>query len=82
MYTVEYFNSNASVWNFCLNVFKAYILLQIFPTSHNIGKIKQFQYNFTPLQVKYCFHKNLYYGSRLIFTELHKEIDFCGIYIE
>ena len=34
----------------------------------NIGNIKSFQPNYTPVQIKYCFHKNLYNGSRLLFT--------------
>ena len=35
-----------------------------------------------PLQIKYCFRKNLSNVSRFFFTEIQKEIKFCAIYIE
>lgn len=46
----------------------------------NIGKVKPFQSNFNPLQIKHFFRKYLHNGFRLLFTELHKDI--CEIYIK
>ena len=76
---IQMFLFEIFVWMFSKFVSYFKFFLQV---TMNIGKIKSFQYNFTLLKFKYCFHKNFYNGSRLLFTELHKEIDFCAIYIE
>ena len=49
MFALEYFNSDVFIWNFCLNVFEAFILLKFFlQVTMNIGKIKSCQSIFTP----------------------------------
>ena len=83
MFALEYFNSDVFIWNFCLNVFEAFILLKFFlQVTMNIGKIKSCQSIFTPpplpLQMKYCIYKYFHNGSRPVHLNISKKkTKFC-----
>ena len=83
MFALEYFNSDVFIWNFCLNVFEAFILLKFFlQVTVNIGKIKSCQSIFTPsppppapipLQIKYCIYKYFHNGPRPVHLNISKK---------